>query len=956
MKISKKPVDQSELLQTRQSLPVWKHKDVLIDTIMKSEHCVIVGSTGSGKTTQIPQFLYEKNLTNGGIIAITQPRRVAAISIALRVADEMNRGPVGIGPVGYSVRFEDVSSEQSTHLRYMTDGMLLREAILDPNLSRYRFIILDEAHERSLNTDILFGVVLSAAKRRAKLHSNHTLIPHKLNGIRKDIQNNKKFLPLLKIIVMSATIDPTPFLNFLGQDRTQVVYIEGRQHPIKILNVSQSLLDYVAHAASVCLRIHNSKNSPLNRGILIFLTGEEEIMRCCSLIKQLHHSTNRNHQINSTKTNELVVFPLFSSLPQVQQLKALNFSDHNVRKVIVSTNLAETSITIPGIRYVIDCGRAKIKDWDPKTGFECFRVQWISKGQAWQRSGRAGREAAGVCLRLYTDLEYKNMPLQPRPQILQAPLNGILLNLISMNIKNPSQFPWLSAPKPSSIEAGIKLLLQLGAVEVANNDKSEPLPSKSIQEAISSADSDKLNDSVKIPYSLSLTVLGRLMSAFPLEPRFSRTLISAAYLGCLIEMLSIISMLYVCPVFYVPVEKRNEFSDVQSRFRHPSGDLISLLLVYRGFIKATKDARLEKTTIHNMKNHLQSNRGTCSSSSTQPTMPKSKLSKRNSKLQWCRANFINRSRLETAIRVRAQLKQIAQSTKLKDYMHSCGTNVEKIIQAFLLSGFQDQVVILSELSKMSKSDTEPLVKQSQHPIYIQTKSTTHSIHQELLIHPESQLYKFSLTNPPSCLLFIEAVTNTDYQLQSNDRSAQTDRVFMRHVSIIDQSWLSLTENLSELMLTNNHNNHNRINRKLSLKMKVNPDNVVESNYCNKKRRTDNETNGNNNNNERTVLQVTLNHTAYDNTNNNNSSSCCSNSSSSTSTNNHMNKISCTNTNNATTFINSKHINQLSENVRVQLTRNQKRRLAKRRKRNLALQLVNNNNDNNNTNNKNHNTT
>ncbi|CAH8481895.1 unnamed protein product [Schistosoma mattheei] len=855
---SKKPVNQSELLQTRQSLPVWKHKDVLIDTIMKSEHCVIVGSTGSGKTTQIPQFLYEKNLTNGGIIAITQPRRVAAISVALRVADEMDRGPVGIGPVGYSVRFEDMSNEKSTHLKYMTDGMLLREAILDPNLSRYRFIILDEAHERSLNTDILFG----------ERHSN-----------------NKKFLPLLKIIVMSATIDPTPFLNFLGPDHTQVVYIEGRRHPIKILNVSQSLTDYVADAASVCIRIHNSKNSPLDRGILIFLTGEEEIMRCCSLIKQLSHSTNID-QIDSTK-NRLVVFPLFSSLPQIQQLKALNFCDNNARKVIVSTNLAETSITIPGVRYVIDCGRAKIKDWDPKTGFECLRVQWISKGQAWQRSGRAGREAAGVCLRLYTDSEYKNMPLQPRPQMLQAPLSGVLLNLVSMNIKNPTQFPWLSSPKPSSIEAGIKLLLQLGAV-VVDDDEVEPLSSKCVQEAITSTDSNKLNDSVKIPYPLSLTVLGRLMSAFPLEPRFSRTLISAAYLGCLIEILSIISMLYVCPVFYVPVEKRNEFSDVQSRFRHPSGDLVSLLLVYRGFIKATKDARSEKSV--NSKNS-QSN---IDSSTQSPS--KCKLSKRNSKLQWCRANFINRSRLETAVRVRGQLKQISQSIGLTNYMHSCGTNVEKIVQAFLLSGFQDQVVILSELSKIYKGDTQRLIKNSRHPVYVQSKTINLSTNspQELLIHPESQLYTSSLNNPPPCLLFIEAVTSSEYKFQCNNTIEQNDRVFMRHVSIIDQSWLSLTENIPKSILINCPSN--QTNRNLPLKMKRTSSDFEQSPF-NKKRRTihnnNNNVNDNNTNNELTPLQPTLKYIAPNNSNDNSSS-----------TNIHMNNNSLINCNG---LIRSEHI-------------------------------------------------
>ncbi|CAH8460128.1 unnamed protein product [Heterobilharzia americana] len=850
---SKKSPSGSELLHIRQALPVWKHKDVVVSAIMKSEHCVIVGSTGSGKTTQIPQFLYENNLTTGGIVAITQPRRVAAISIALRVADEVGRGPVGIGPVGYCVRFEDVSSEKTTHLKYMTDGMLLREAILDPDLSRYNFIILDEAHERSLNTDILFGVVLSAAKRRANSQSlwyssQYKLANNQLNGLRKDIQN-KKPLPLLKI--------------------------------------------------------HKTKNCPLDRGILIFLTGEEEIMRCCSLIKQLFHSSNIDHASSNvdSKNRQLVVFPFFSSLPQVQQLKALNFCDNNARKVIVSTNLAETSITIPGVRYVIDCGRVKVKDWDPKTGFECFRVQWISKSQAWQRSGRAGREAAGVCLRLYTDSEYKNMPLQPRPQILRSPLNGVLLNLVSMNIQNPIQFPWLSPPKATSIDAGIKLLLRLGAVEVNYNVGSQS--SESVQQSTLVADTAKPTDSVQIPYHLSLTVLGRLMSAFPLEPRFSRTLVSAAYLGCLVEMLSIISMLYVSPVFYVPVEKRSEFSDVQSRFRHPSGDLVSLLLIYHGFIKATKDSRSEKL----VNSEISTSTNLYSSSQT-PS--KDKLRKRNSKLQWCRANFINRARLDTAVRVRAQLKKISQGSGLAGYLRSCGTDTEKVVQSFLLSGFQDQVVILSELSKMSKENSNQVIKGSQHPVYVHSKSnlTTNSP-QELLIHPESQLYVSSLNHPPPCLIFIEAVTNSDCNVQCNDVVSQGDRIFMRHVSIIDQSWLSLTENIP---ISSNHINLQSVAKKKSITSNLLPHG--------KKRRKNSDSASSQSTSENANCKT---HTTTTSSNNNN------------------------NIDVNTTLPNNNVISNCSQNTSIpsshhvdtHLTRCQRRRLAKRRKRNLNLQPVNN---------------
>ncbi|VDP46227.1 unnamed protein product [Schistosoma margrebowiei] len=365
-------------------------------------------------------------------------------------------------------------------------------------------------------------------------------------------------------------------------------------------------------------------------------------------------------------------------------------------------------------------------------------------------------------------------------------------------------------------------------------------------------------------------------------------------------------------------------NSVQSRFRHPSGDLVSLLLVYRGFIKATKDARSAKSV--NSKNHSQSN---IDSSIQSPS--KCKLSKRNSKLQWCRANFINRSRLETAVRVRGQLKQITQSTGLTNYMHSCGTNVEKIVQAFLLSGFQDQVVILSELSKMYKGDTQRLIKNSRHPVYVQSKTINLSTNspQELLIHPESQLYTSSLNNPPPCLLFIEAVTSSEYKFQCNNTIEQNDRVFMRHVSIIDQSWLSLTENIPKSILVNCSSN--QTNRNFPLKMKITSSDF-EQPPSNKKRRIihnndDNNVNGNNTNNKLPLLQPTLKYIAPNNSNDNSSS-----------TNIYMNNNSLTNCNG---LIRSEHMH-------TQLSRNQKRRLAKRRKRCLTLPLYiapNSSNDN-----------
>ncbi|VDM22688.1 unnamed protein product [Hydatigera taeniaeformis] len=255
----------------------------------------------------------------------------------------MGRGGVGVGPVGYCVRFEDVTVPGLTRLRYMTDGMLLREACLDPTLSRYSIVIVDEAHERTLNTEVLLGVVLNASKKRA---------------------NSPK---TLKIIVMSATINPRIFVDFLDPSRTRVVYMQGRRFPIRILTADKPSIDYVSDAASTCIQMHSEPTCPPDRGFLIFLTGEEEITRCISLIRRLYKALLESKKSSSkASTNDvtslpprLSVFPLFAALPQTQQLKALTFSEQGTRKVIVSTNIAETSITIPGIRYVIDCGRAK---------------------------------------------------------------------------------------------------------------------------------------------------------------------------------------------------------------------------------------------------------------------------------------------------------------------------------------------------------------------------------------------------------------------------------------------------------------------------------------------------------------------------------------------------------------------------------------------------------------------
>ncbi|KOB68013.1 putative mrna splicing factor atp-dependent rna helicase [Operophtera brumata] len=319
------------LLETRQQLPVYMVK-------------------GSGKTTQIPQLIHEQRLEGSGTIAVTQPRRVAAITIALRVANEMN---CEIGTiVGYSVRFEDVTS-QRTKVKYLTDGMLLREAIVDPLLKRYSIIILDEAHERTVSTDVLFGIVKLAQKER----------------------NEKKLNPL-KIIIMSATMDVDSFRNYF--DNCQVVYLEGRAHPVTIYHSKMKQEDY--QYAAVCTIFQLHATTPADHDFLVFLTGQEEI----------------------------------------ETLQVWRDAPPGTRKIILSTNIAEASVTIPRIKCVIDTGVVKERTWCTTTGAERLRVVECAQAAGWQRAGRAGRTQAGAAYRLYTAREFTLRPHHNTPEIVST--------------------------------------------------------------------------------------------------------------------------------------------------------------------------------------------------------------------------------------------------------------------------------------------------------------------------------------------------------------------------------------------------------------------------------------------------------------------------------------------------------------------------------------------------------
>ncbi|XP_024362763.1 probable pre-mRNA-splicing factor ATP-dependent RNA helicase DEAH2 isoform X2 [Physcomitrium patens] len=464
-----------EILEKRRTLPVWQQKAEFLSILAKNQTMILVGETGSGKTTQIPQFVVEAGYTtNRKQVACTQPRRVAAMSVSRRVADEMD---VTIGDeVGYSIRFEDCSGPKTT-LKYLTDGMLLREAMTDPLLERYRVIILDEAHERTLATDVLFGLLKEVLKNR----------------------------PDLKLVVMSATLEAEKFQAYFSG--APLMKVPGRLHPVEIFYTQEPERDYLEAAIRTVVQIHICEPPG---DILVFLTGEEEIEDACKKIGR--EVQNLGDQVGPVKA-----VPLYSTLPPAMQQKIFDAAPPPAkeggppgRKIVVSTNIAETSLTIDGIVYVIDPGFAKQKVYNPRIRVESLLVSPISKASAHQRAGRAGRTQPGKCFRLYTEKSFQN-DLQPQtyPEILRSNLANVVLTLKKLGIDDLVHFDFMDPPAPETLMRALELLNYLAALDDDGN----------------------------------LTKLGELMSEFPLDPQMSKMLVVSPEFNCSNEILSVTAML-----------------------------------------------------------------------------------------------------------------------------------------------------------------------------------------------------------------------------------------------------------------------------------------------------------------------------------------------------------------------------------------------------------------------------
>ncbi|XP_074585587.1 pre-mRNA-splicing factor ATP-dependent RNA helicase DEAH10 [Curcuma longa] len=576
------------ILQHRKSLPIASVESRLVEEIRKNDTLIIVGETGSGKTTQLPQFLYNGGFCRDGkTIGISQPRRVAAVTVAKRVAEECN---IKLGQmVGYSIRFEDVTSS-STRIKYMTDGLLLREAQLDPFLSRYSVIIIDEAHERTVHTDVLLGLMKKVQLARSHAtNKENNLSKEADDGLAKSgnfslkPRQNAKFTSL-KLIIMSASLDARCFSEYFGG--AKAVHIHGRQYPVEVLYTYQPEPDYLDATLITIFQIHLEETAG---DILAFLTGQEEI----ESVERLIHE--RIRQLPDGSQNLLVV-PIYASLPSEQQMNAFKPAPSGFRKVILATNIAETSVTIPGIKYVIDPGLVKARSYNPVTGMESLIIIPTSKAQALQRSGRAGREGPGKCFRLYPESEFGKLADSTVPEIKRCNLSNVVLQLKALGIDDIVGFDFMEKPSRMTIVKSLEQLFLLGA----------------------------LTDD----YKLSSPV-GHQMAKLPLDPMYSKALILAAEFKCLEEMLIVVAMLSVESIFYFPREKLEEARAARKSFSSPEGDHISMLNVYRASAES-----LEKNKIANAK---------------EKTLEK-KLNK------WCRENFINYRSLRHARDIHSQIE------------------------------------------------------------------------------------------------------------------------------------------------------------------------------------------------------------------------------------------------------------------------------------------------------------
>lgn len=518
-------------------LPISERSGEIIELLGKHQVIILAGETGSGKTTQIPKMCLAAGGGTRGQIACTQPRRVAALSVSRRVAEELN---VQWGrEVGCKIRFDDRTSRQ-TVVKFMTDGMLLAEVQSDPLLRAYDTIILDEAHERSLNIDFLLGHLRNLRFKR----------------------------PELRIVVTSATIDTEAFSKAF--DDAPIVQVSGRAFPVEVIYAPldslgsdaaegddpqsrPEALHYVDGVVEAVQRILEGRAGDAQGDILVFMPAERDIRECCELLEGRHRHCE--------------VIPLFGRLSQAEQQRI--FARSGKRKIIVATNIAETSLTLPGIRYVVDTGLARVSRYVPTARTRRLPIEEVAQSSCDQRKGRAGRVAEGVCVRLYSEEDYNARPRFAQPEIQRANLADVILRLKAFGLGDIERFPFINMPATKSIRAGYALLEELGALEAAGGPEGQGTEGQ--------------RAAVPPCHSRQLTPLGRELARLPVDPTVGRMILQAREEKAMHEVLVIAAGLSIQDPRERPLDAREKADAAHRRFVHPDSDFLTLLAIWEAF-------------------------------------------------------------------------------------------------------------------------------------------------------------------------------------------------------------------------------------------------------------------------------------------------------------------------------------------------------------------------------------
>lgn len=694
---------------TNISLPVRKQSSKIRTALAANDVLLVTAETGSGKTTQIPQIILEGDPS--AHIVVTQPRRVAAITVAARVAQE-RAAQLG-DEVGYAVRFDDRSQRGLTSIRYVTDGVLLREAMGDgPSglKKRYSHVIIDEVHERSVNTDLVLGVIketligMSKGNQPAK-----TGFAAKNPVFAKMIRSTLPF----KVIIMSATTDTDKILNFFRADTklsVGMLTIPGTLFPVRVMNSSNSVENIIDYTVTTVSYVH--RNNPLPGDMLVFLAGQEEIMSVLSLLKiRLKNSLKKGEQ----GAKPFCLFPLYAALsPDDQMLAIQPLSDEeqkSTRKIILSTNIAETSITIPGVVYVVDSGLVKVRTLISEHGVysDALQVESVTVAQADQRKGRAGRTQPGVVFRLYSENQFKRMEQFPKPEILRVEASSTLLQIFALkDAAHKSRFGKKDQEKERESSETNRSLLTFPLLD--------PVPKKMMESSL-----ETLILLGAVDYRVQLMDTGRLMSRIPVPPMLARSLLESLRVGCVDAMLSVAAILSAeGAVFLSPPNKRDKAKAAQRRFLNASGDHLTLVNALNAFMQLPNARR---------------------------------------RMEFCRDHFLNYRPLASAESIRCQLDTILQHGDMVSWGLRKPLSTE--VASAIVDASLDELVRRCIIAGFFRNTAGKRKSDGKYVPYGKRRNGGETVEKTMDIHPGSALHALRVKRNPDFVIYDELVRSTN---------------------------------------------------------------------------------------------------------------------------------------------------------------------------------------------------